>query len=150
MTRTMVSLDTVTFKTKGNVGGWAFWKDETLQSCGIYANLIDLTFLGLAQLCVSEKPKYRGRGSNVDPQDMIDLAWDGALAAAYCGRVVLAVEPNEWKGQLPKHVVETRVRKRLDETETQTLLTGLTDVRASWQHNVIEAVGLGLWKLGRL
>lgn len=48
------------------------------------------------------------------------------------------VKPNEWKGQLPKAVVTRRLIKRLGPGATQ-----------GWEKDMWDAVGIGLWKLGR-
>lgn len=49
--------------------------------------------------------------------------------------------PRMWKGQLPKHVIERRIRKRLGEKAC----TALGIKTHAW-----DAVGIGMWKQGHL
>jgi len=54
--------------------------------------------------------------------------------------IVELVPPSEWKGQLPKRIVEQRINKRL----------GLPLVRQlGIKTHAYDAVGIGLWALGR-
>jgi hypothetical protein len=59
----------------------------------------------------------------------------GFLVADNWGAVTL-VNPREWKGQLPKAVVEERIRKRLG-----------TKACAGFKKDIWDAVGIGLWAL---
>ena len=54
--------------------------------------------------------------------------------------------PKEWKGQVPKPIHNKRVEKTLNPKE-RTKILGLP---ASTRHNVIDAVGIGLYHLGRM
>jgi len=48
------------------------------------------------------------------------------------------VTPTEWKGQLPKDVVIRRLQKKFGPGATQ-----------EWERDIWDAVGIGLWKMGR-
>lgn len=54
--------------------------------------------------------------------------------------LVELVPPSEWKGQLPKHIVEARICKRLGRERVQQL-----GIRT----HAFDAVGIGMWALGR-
>jgi hypothetical protein len=55
------------------------------------------------------------------------------------------VYPYEWKGQMPKAAMNKRVLKTLTETERSRIESvGAKD------HNTLDAVGIGLWAVGRL
>lgn len=54
---------------------------------------------------------------------------------------VIVTTPMEWKGQLPKDVIQRRVISRLGAAKC----IGLNIRSHAW-----DAVGLGLWALGRL
>lgn len=86
----------------------------------------------------------RGRG---DPNDLLGLAAvDGALAAICLDYKVVTYLPREWKGQVPKDVMVERIKSRLTPEE----LTRVELPAKSLQHNVYDAIGLGLKDLGRL
>jgi hypothetical protein len=90
-------------------------------------------------------------GDGRDPNALLGLcAVAGALAANF--EVVEAVEPAEWKGQVPKpkrradeYIVTRRAQKRLDAAECAAV-AGLPE--SAW--DAWDAVGLGLWRLGRM
>lgn len=96
-------------------------------------------------LLIAEIPQvYRDKKS--DPNDLIDLAGVvGALAGKLSGTVEWSPVPREWKGQIPKTVTQTRVKKRLSQAERD---------RVDWPipslcHNVYDAIHLGLVYLER-
>lgn len=64
----------------------------------------------------------------------------GRFEAAGC-RVEL-VQPRTWKRQVPKPIHHIRIRKALTDAE-RALVEGQ-------RGDVLDAVGLGLWKLGRM
>jgi hypothetical protein len=98
-------------------------------------------------LVVVERQRvYPGpRGKKTDPNDLVDLSGVvGAIAyaaAAYAAEVV-GVFPAEWKGQVPKEVMNARVLARLAEAEKEYLY--------SKDHNTLDAVGIGLYYTKRL
>lgn len=77
----------------------------------------------------------------------------GAAAAAY-GRetwtTIDFVEPRTWKGSVPKEIHNTRVISILEKDEQEILISSMDDAPPSLLHNVIDAVGIGLYKLGRM
>lgn len=135
--------------------GWASFCDGSLNGCGVISDALDLD-----RLCgrlprydkivlVIEKPQvYQGRKSKGDPNDLIDLA---VQAGFVVGRLrpskTVWPKPATWKGQVPKEVVERRVLAILTEQEKE--LVGHADVRRSVRHNMYDAIGIGLWHLGR-
>lgn len=102
-------------------------------------------------LVVYERPQiYRASKSKGDPNDLIGLAAVGAgVVMLYPGARVLTPTPAEWCGQLPK---ATRGRASAS-PRARRILSRLTSIelpRAPDQHDALDAVGLGLWALGRL
>lgn len=94
---------------------------------------------------------YGGRAARGDANDLISVA---AVAGAVGGELV---RPREWKGSVPKpktrkeyltkgYVVETRARQKLTSVEQEKVI-----VPNAWKTkmDVWDAVGIGLWKLGR-
>lgn len=91
-------------------------------------------------------PVSRQKG---DPNDLLRLARVvGRLQEHYLreGKVVHLVEPRTWKGTLAKEAMTERIRGRLAPAE----LARMAPVAKSLEHNVLDAVGLGLHVLGRL
>lgn len=156
---TLITLDTVTFGTKGNCGGWAVFVDERLDDAGSYRVLDDLPrgFTGDVDV-VYELPqhytKHSGttRQKKADPNMLIRLGAHAGIAAAnVCpGTQPVPVLPRQWKGQVPKDIIERRTWSTLNDIEVARLKTVLQYVRPTWRHNVIDAVGIGLWRLCRL
>jgi hypothetical protein len=85
------------------------------------------------------------RHSKARPADVMALQLKvgelkGRFEAVGC-RVEL-VQPRTWKRQVPKDIHNARTLKALTDAERR-LVEGQ-------RHDVIDAVGLGLWKLGRM
>jgi hypothetical protein len=100
---------------------------------------------------VSEIPQvYReGQSANVDPADLTNLAGVvGAVIGALNPNEVHTYVPAKWKGQVPKDIHNKRILARLDAEERAIL--DAVKCPASLKHNVIDAVGIGLFHLGRI
>ena len=87
---------------------------------------------------VAEFPKVYPYERRKSPNDLLPLAANVGACSAL-GELVL-VTPQEWKGQMPKDVCHRRILQALGEDE----------VIGTKNHNVMDAVGIGLWYLGRL
>lgn len=146
----VISIDPVTLGAKGNCGGWAVFKHKRLFKAGFYRHLADLPSSPGAVPVVEIPQVYDYSKSKGNPNQLIRLAFDSARA---CSAISEAdpwqVTPNQWKGQTPKGIVEKRVREALYSTEVLALHCGLDTCRKSWHHNIIEAVGIGLWFIKR-
>lgn len=59
------------------------------------------------------------------------------------------VTPSDWKGQLPKAVSHARIAGALTELERGVLAAACGPLPKGSRHNVWDAVGIGLWALGR-
>lgn len=90
---------------------------------------------------VIEHPQVYTRGPG-DPDDLLALALvvGGVLALCDGGEIV---RPAQWKGQVPKKIMSARILKALSDEERI-----LTD-KIKNNHNVLDAIGVGLWKLKR-
>lgn len=93
---------------------------------------------------------YAGQRQKGDQNDLIELAEIGGGMAALLASTSTPLRPREWKGQVPKDVLEGRVRKRLSEQELALTEARLEAYPASLRHNGWDAVGIGLWACGRL
>lgn len=128
---------------------------------------------------IIERPEFQGaRTTSARPKDLMDLSFEGAmLAGAYAGRdgaQVISYTPTEWKGSEPKPVQHLRMwEDALTEDEREILggddtyarivkacergslkrwkISGAECYPRTWtMHNVLDAVALGLVRLGRL
>ena len=81
-----------------------------------------------------------------DLNDLLDIAGVGGAIADACLTSVEAVIPSDWKGQVPKDVMTARISKAILQNER----AGIEKCPASLMHNVLDAVGIGMWKLGRI
>lgn len=105
-------------------------------------------YRGRVDRVVIEAPRiYDIRRWKGDPNDLVDIAIAGAaLAGSVLPAELKPVRPDGWKGQTPKKIQNKRTLKALTDGERELLEGAAT---ASKLHNVIDAVGIGLWELKR-
>ena len=93
---------------------------------------------------VCEIPQVYSRSkSKGDPNTLVELACAGATALTALGGMPHVVKPAEWKGQLPKVVVEERCKIHLSKDEQKNIVLPIKSLR----HNVWDAIGIGLFFL---
>ena len=87
---------------------------------------------------------YRVDHQKGDQNDLIRLAWQAGKIDERHGAIDATelVLPRDWKGQRPKHVTRNRAEAVLDPFE-------LSLIRKD-DHNLWDAVAIGLAKLGRV
>lgn len=138
--------------------GWARWADRALVACRVSRapaavwDLVDLAehhaaAIGKGSAGVVILESMEARGSRVPPQDLIDVQTVGVLTAARVGNLYL-LHPSAWKGSVPKEIHHPRIRSVLSPGEAQVLDLGLAN-SGSHAKEVLDAVGLGLYYLGR-
>jgi hypothetical protein len=108
---------------------------------------IVLNALVLEHMVVYPLPRMKG-----DPNDLLALA---VLEGVFLGLPVPTsgvhlLPARAWKGQVPKEVIRDRIEAALAQPEREVLKGALAGVNGSVRHNVYDAVGLGLYALGRL
>lgn len=130
----------------GRMTGLAFFESGRLVQARLLKDPLSCPSLGKADLVVLEIPTMYPY-SGIDPQTMVTLAIRGGFVA---GRVIAPqlklVQPREWKGQRPKEVDNRYTLRLLCDHERRIVMRSTTKAQ---RHNVIDAVGLGLWALGR-
>lgn len=126
-----------------NYFAWAYFRDAHLIECDKTTGNMQFRLLDYVLI---EKPQvYRyGRG---DPNDLVDVAiMCGRLAEMLRqSKVIDFVFPRTWKGQVPKSIHQTRIKLKMTAQELKLLPTRKDDLK-----DVLDAIGIGLWKLGRL
>ena len=145
----------------GRWSGLAVWRDEDLVSgelAGgpsdgplreahdrVVARVRELAGDHPPELVVVELPQVYGQ-RRTDAGDLVDLAvLVGRIEEVLRGSRVIEVRPAAWKGQTPKDVVGRRVEGALSSMEWGRL----APCPASRRHNLLDAIGIGLWRLGR-
>ena len=124
--------------------GWAVFSDGLLSSCGLgpppVANYDSVTI---------EKPQvYAASKSKGNPNDLITLA---IMVGRYVERLergsckVHLVLPTTWKGQVDKDIMCKRILLGLSDLEKTVALKCLTPISESKRHNVVDAIGIGVW-----
>ena len=132
----------------GITTGWAIWNDEGLLDCGLgdprssekhKAEHVHDVWI--------ESPVIYPR-SKARPADITTLARGaGRWAGRYDVLAVEAhfVEPAQWKGQVPKDIAHARMWDRLQPLEKNIVERACKGLAPSTRHNVLDAVGIGLW-----
>jgi len=99
----------------------------------------------LAPVIIETPVKYATRRStHRDVERMLVVV--RALRAAYPPSSWFEVSPFGWKGNTPKGIQAARIISALSKDEHD----AVTWPKKSLRHNVIDAIGIGLWHTGRL
>lgn len=97
------------------------------------------------ELVIIERPRVYPGMPKTDLNDLIDVACVGAACASHFPNVQ-TVFPSEWKGTLRKQAMLDRIADKLTPNEQQVVQrTNKSDTE-----DILDGVGIGLWKLGRL
>lgn len=150
----------------GKVSGWAVFVDGALHECGTlrtdsgsWTLPHDLWWCSQwnGRVAVVEKPVVypHHRGGTRNPASIVDLA---VLVGRFyemlhrCGYVVSLVEPRSWKGTAPKDIHARRIVKKLSAEEREIMPSKKKTKKnpTGYDNNMLDAVGLCLWKLRRL
>lgn len=92
---------------------------------------------------VAEMPQDRGQ-DRVPPADLIALSVVLGWTLGEMCRPVTLISPADWKGSVPKSKHQPRIIAALSGAERALIPSG------ALAHNAIDAVGIGLWALGRI
>lgn len=107
---------------------------------------------------VIERPMvYPGGRQQAKPEDIIKLALKaGEWAGVYRQWADIEfVAPFQWKGSVPKSIHHERIKAKLSPAELEIVVAsfapriGIPRIAPSKQHNIVDAVGLGLFAVGR-
>lgn len=134
--------------------GWALFRDRVLHDCGWQASYTvprmwaaefeDSWDKNEVQLVLEGQEVYSGyQGKKTDPNDLIDVAMANGAIMFFFGKTrdqVELVPPKRWTKGVPKNIRQKRMEKELSSQELDLVPSN---------HNVKDAVDLGLWYLGR-
>lgn len=147
----------IAFDPGGTTGG-AVFVHQRLVKCGYWdADKIPFPLWNYAAggVVQIEFPiAYPGARSKEDPNDLLRNAWRGGyIARGYrdAGFTIEEVFPVKWKGTVPKDVVQERVLEGLQESEKALMYSTISSRSRlkKLDHNMVDAVGQGLWRLDR-
>jgi hypothetical protein len=96
---------------------------------------------------VIEMPQQDRRTFNVRMKDVLNLATAAGKIGGRTDGDAIYVTPKTWKNSLPKSVMWGRILARLSEWEQGRIERA---PRKKERGDVLDAIGIGLWKLGRL
>lgn len=134
----------------GANSGWAFFDSaRRLSACGL-GNAPEGLIVAAGRALI-ERPKIYPRGRTKNPNDVLAVAVSAGEHGGRCkaaGAQVDYVEPRSWKGTIDKATHHARVLERLDARETA--IVDRLGLPKSKRHNVLDAVALGLFGVGRL
>lgn len=95
-----------------------------------------------------EHPRVYPGTPKTDLNDLLDVCGVGAAVALALRNFgpVQTVFPSEWKGTMKKAAMLDRIREKLTDVESAVV----QKTNKSDTEDVLDAIGIGLWKLGRL
>lgn len=136
----------------GAASGWAIFNVSTksLTACGLNNAPIDDPTIDVDR-AVIERP-HTGQ-TKARKEDILTLAirageWGGRILATK-GVQAEYIEPTRWKGSTPKDISQARIWSKLGADEKEILAKSCEGVAPSKRNNVVDAVGIGLWAVGR-
>lgn len=104
---------------------------------------------------IIEMPRVYPGAAKVDLNDLLDVCGVGSAVAAELARMsthrgldcrLQTVFPSEWKGTLKKQAMLERIASKLSPDEQRVV----QQTNKSDTEDILDGVGIGLWKLGRL
>jgi hypothetical protein len=109
--------------------------------------LLGRVFLENKDLLIIEHPRVYPGMPNIDLNDLMAVCGVGAAVAQRLSDLKLqTVFPSEWKGTMKKQAMLERIASKL--TPGEQLVVQKTN--KSDTEDILDSVGIGLWKLGRL
>ena len=136
----------------GADSGWALFCHDMLISCGLGSEVHPLP--EKLDVVVIEHPVIYPHGRTKNPNDVLKVAvsageWAGRLADR--ALEIRYVFPRDWKGTINGDIMNARTWARLDDGEKQVVDDAVRaqKIPARKRHNVLDAIGLGLFAMGR-
>ena len=137
----------------GRKTGWAVAHGTRIVDCGLVlvddCHAVRLPRVYGGQVVIEVPDRI---DPHVDPRDIITLALRAGRAVEYYlgrGNAVRTITPVSWKGSVPKHIHEARIRSALSEHEAATVAERMKAIPDGFRNNTWDAVGITLWAVGR-
>lgn len=98
-----------------------------------------------------EFPRVYPGPQEENPNDLFPMAAQvGALLTVFGFDRVTLIEPKTWKGNVEKHAFNERILARLTPAELARVPKQKRARKHPYNHNMVDAIGIGLHHLGRL
>lgn len=123
---------------------------QALQTAAVFDGIFESELRNECELVVIECPAIYPK-SKAPPQDIMHLYGAVIAIAQVCIQYFVRVEfvePRTWKGNVPKEIFGKRIESKLLPKESKLAL--LDRFPKTKRHDVVDAIGIGLWHLGRL
>lgn len=142
--------------------GWAYYMHRSLIDAGVVRAKSASEMLWSLQYMrshrfqpthvVIERPEiYTPTQAKADPNKIAQVMLiAGACAMLFPYEHLHMPFPKEWKGQLPKDVVEARLEKKVGEVEWNKIQEILSKQLKGSRDDVADAIALNVWLQGRL
>jgi hypothetical protein len=128
----------------GKCAGVAIFDDGILTDAYVTGQIEPLDHGAAEVVCELPRIYPTGKGKG-NPNDLISVALSaGRLCALYPG--TLYVFPHSWKAQVDGDIMCNRIVGLISHEEQ----TRYRKLPVSKAHNMIDAIGIGLWHLGRM
>jgi hypothetical protein len=138
--------------------GWAVYDScRRLTACGLYDGDRNITLPSVepgARVLI-ECPRLRPRGEKNPNSILLVARKAGEWAGRFHHHAVEYLLPNDWKGTTDKKIDHPRTWARLDDKERAIVdayfrsAHGRQGLAPSRRHNVLDALGIGLFGVGR-
>jgi hypothetical protein len=138
----------------GKATGWAYFRNHILVMSGVIPFDISMTVpfatWSVDEVIIEKPVIYDPKRWEGDPNDLISVA----IVAGYIGGIVNCrnvkwITPQRWKGNRPKNVDHRHTMSLLSTEEKEVIKEDWKGVLKSQKHNMIDAIGIGLWYLRR-
>lgn len=139
----------------GACAGWAYWRGDKLVACGVsspeaFRQVVPPEAFVTSKLGVIELPMVY-KVSKAPPKDIVRLAVRVGILTEkmLAGGIPEVIElcPTTWKGQAPKEIHHARIFAKLSPAEQEVVRACGKGVAPSLRNNMLDAVGLGLYKV---
>lgn len=133
--------------------GWAAFIEHTgaLVACGLNGH--PWVQYPSSKAVIEMPSEVDSRASGLAPETLLKLAFKAGKAAAAIearGGTYETFYPREWKGSVSKDIHNARVIRALPPACAAVAARDLQGIAASYQNNVIDAIGLGKWYWARI
>lgn len=123
----------------------AFWVDSVLIALD-YTAYLPRSFSGADRVIVELPQIYTGSKGKGNPNNLVRLAF--AAGRVVGGRPCETVLPRVWKGTIKKEAMLRRILRAMNDNELALLKA--CNLPKSTEHNLVDAIGIGLWYHKRL
>lgn len=105
---------------------------------------------GQSPIAVTELMVWRPEDSRSNPEDLIQVSTVAAATVGALSSDPRFLRPEQWKATVPQNILENRIHRVLVPRESAVWNDAQKGFPGSLAHNVLDAVGIGLFATGRM